>query len=387
MKDISIYFEPTDFEFFDGSEKRIGSSIETYRNDFPDLTPNSLALVFVPEYRNMNGALFSLDLPDRIRETFYSLFPKKQWTKKIFDLGTLLPGQETQDTFFALQQVVEELIKNEVFPVIIGGSQDLTLAQFDAYKNLEQLVNLVSIDSMPDFGETDETILPNNYLQHLLHRKPNHLFNYSVIGLQHYLVNPNEVDLIDKLFFDIMRLGEVNAKIENAEPIIRNADLLSLDFLAIRNSDFQRTEFCSPNGLYAEQVCQLARYAGLSDKLTSMGIYNFFDLDQNESNFQLLAQVIWHFIDGANNKFDDFPKANKATYQKFRVLIADMKEEITFYKSPKSERWWIEIPYHINPSSKYERHVLVPCSYADYLVAQEDEVPNLWWKTYQKILV
>lgn len=386
MKDISFYFKPLEEDFWPATED-LGSQIIKHQHNFPALEKGGIALLFVPEYRNLNASIYSESLPDAIRNELYHLFPKKQWTKKIYDLGTLLPGNSVQDTFYALTQVIEELIKNDVLPIIIGGSQDLTLAQFDAYKNLEQLVNLVTIDSMPDFGEENQTVMPNNYLQHLLQRKPNHLFNFSTIGTQHYLVNPNEIDLLDKLYFDVLRLGEINADSTKAEPYIRNADLVSIDLLSIRNSDYSRSIFTSPNGFYAEQMCQLARYAGLSDKMTSIGLYNFFDLDQNTNNFQLLSQILWHIIDGVNNRFDDYPKTSKSKYQRYRVLMSDFKDEIVFYKSPRSERWWIEIPYHPSQSSKSERHFMVPCSYDDYKTAQENEVPNLWWQTYQKIFV
>ncbi len=386
MRDISIYFKPVATDFWNETEN-IGSRIIKNDHNFPDLENGGIALLFVPEYRNMNGSIYSKGFPDELRNEIYSLFPKKMWSRKMYDLGTLLPGSSVNDTFYALTQVIEELVKSDVLPIIIGGSQDLTLAQFDAYKNLEQLVNLVSIDSMPDFGSENEAVMPNNYLQHILQRKPNHLFNFSTIGTQLYLVNPNELDLLDNLYFDTFRLGEVHANSMKAEPYIRNADLVSIDMLSIRNSDFPRSEFSSPNGFYAEQMCQLARYAGLSDKMSSIGLYNFIQLEQNSNNLQLFAQVIWHIIDGVNNRFDDFPKTSKTKYQKYRVVLSDFKDEIVFYKSPKSERWWIEVPYHPSQSSKTERHFMVPCSYDDFTTAQENEVPNLWWQTYQKIFV
>lgn len=216
MKDISLYFKPID-EDFHSEERNLGGSIVKNITNFPDIERGGIALIHVPEYRNMHGSIIANDQPDLNREELYNLYPKKTWSAKIYDLGTLLPGNSVQDTFYALSQVVEELVKNETLPIIIGGSQDLTLAQFDAYKNLEQLVNLVSIDSMPDFGIQGD-LAPKNYLQHILQRKPNHLFNYSNIGTQSYLVNPDELELMESLFFDIFRLGEVNTDISNTEP-------------------------------------------------------------------------------------------------------------------------------------------------------------------------
>jgi len=385
MKDISIYFRSIDQQFDNNFQDCLGNIIHANSSNFPELAAGNIALIFVPEFRNMNASFHFENYSAGVREELYKLFPKRSWNKKIVDLGEILPGQSTNDTFYALSSVVEELVKADVLPIIIGGSQDLTLAQFDAYKNLEQLVNLVSIDSAPDFGFPDEDLMPNNYLQHILQRKPNHLFNYSTVGTQMYLVNPNEIDLMDKLFFDVCRLGDFNRDFKIAEPFIRNADLATIDMLSMRNSDYPRDEFSSPNGFYAEQMCQIARYCGYSDKMTSIGIYNVWNPEQNEGKNQLLAQIIWHILDGINNRVGDFPKANKKDYQKYRVALTEFKDEIVFYKSQKSDRWWIEVPYHQSEKSKYERHYMVPCNYEDYKTALENEVPDLWWRTYQKI--
>lgn len=385
MKDISIYFQTIEKQFDINHQDCLGNIIHANINNFPELGPGDIALIFVPEFRNMNASFHHENFGAGIREELHKLYPKRSWNKKIVDLGEILPGKTTNDTFFALSAVVEEIVKADVLPIIIGGSQDLTLAQFDAYKDLEQLVNVVSIDSAPDFGLPDEALMPYNYLQHILHRNPNHLFNYSTIGTQMYLVNPIEIDLMEKLFFDVCRLGDFNRDYKIAEPLIRNADLATIDLLAIRNSDYPRGEFSSPNGFYAEQICQIARYCGFSDKMTSIGLYNIWNPENDTCKNQLAAQMIWHIIDGVNSRVGDFPKGNKKEYQKYRVALSQFKDEIVFYKSQKSDRWWIEVPYHPSEKSKYERHYMVPCNYEDYKTALKDEVPDLWWKTYQKI--
>ena len=386
MKDLSFYFQPLNPDLASNNPEVLGGQVQMHIHDFPELSKNGVAILAIPEYEGIDHEVDFGNYLDHIRFELYELFPKKYWSKKIYDLGTVLPGKTVEDTYHALSQIVEELVKNDIIPIIIGGTQDLTIAQFDGYKNLEQLVNLVNIDSMPDFGQ-EMRLNASNYLQYILQRKPNHLFNYSTIGIQHYLVNPNELDLMEKLYFDMYRLGEVNADITKAEPYIRNADLVSMDLLAIRNSDFPQEQFTTPNGFYAEQMCQLARYAGLSDKMSSFGIYNFVAYPGCDSNNKLVAQILWHVLDGINSRFNDYPKSSKSEYTKYRVLLSEFKDEIVFYKSPKSERWWIEIPYHPSKSSKFERHFMVPCSYDDYKTAQENEVPNLWWQTYQKIFV
>ena len=80
-----------------------------------------------------------------------------------------------------------------------------------------------------------------------------------------------------------------------------------------------------------------------------------------------------------------FLKALKKKYTKFEVKLKQINESIIFYKSDKSARWWMEVPFPPKQGNKYERHQLVPCDYDDYKKAMNNEIPNLWWKTYQKL--
>ena len=63
-----------------------------------------------------------------------------------------------------------------------------------------------------------------------------------------------------------------------------------------------------------------------------------------------------------------------------------MKDDIVFYKSDKTERWWLEVPYPPEKGIKFERHYLIPCDYEDYEKASQNELPDLWWKTYRKLI-
>ncbi len=134
-------------------------------------------------------------------------------------------------------------------------------------------------------------------------------------------------------------------------------------------------------------MCQIARYAGVSDKLTSLGIFNYLPEKSAAKNVSdLVAQMIWYFIDGVNARVGDFPIGTRKDYLKFIVHMDDFKEQITFYKSDKSQRWWMEVPYPASEGKKYERHYLVPCNQGDYEKAMKNEIPDLWWKTYQKLV-
>jgi hypothetical protein len=191
---------------------------------------------------------------------------------------------------------------------------------------------------------------------------------------------------MEKMYFDVYRLGEINTNIQNTEPLVRNADIVSFDLSAIRFSDAPGTENSGPNGLYAEQACQIARYAGMSDKLTSFGIYEYRpDLDQRGMTAHLVAQMIWCFIEGITLRKGDYPIGDKESYLKYIVDLSTEEHQLTFYKSPRSDRWWMDVPYPAGRKNKYERHHLVPCSYDEYQQATNDDMPDRWWRTYQKL--
>lgn len=350
-----------------------------------DLNEFNIALIGVGENRGSESNKGVAIAPNHIRKYLYKL-NKLAGNVKVVDLGNLKVGSSLNDTYFALSSILEELIKLEIVPIILGGGQDLTYANFLAYKNLEQTVNLVSIDSHFDLGEPDAEISSNNFLTKIILHQPNFLFNYSNIGYQSYFVDKSEIDLMNKLFFDVYRLGQVQKNIEDVEPIVRNADIISFDVSSIRQAESPGNANSSPNGFYGEQACQISRYAGLSDKLTSIGFYEINpEYDNNGQTAHLVAQMIWYFIDGYSNRKKDFPVGSRKPYTKYRVNIQNGENELIFYKSDKSERWWMDVPYPSHQKIKYERHLLVPCSYKDYQTACGDEMPDRWWQTFQKL--
>ncbi len=384
--DFSEYFDSINLNEgdlnVDYKDNHFLNTIEFYTNQ--DTSSFDIAIIGVGEERNSTNEGCAT-APNHVRKYLYRLIAFNTSTK-IIDLGNLKVGATTEDTYFALSSILEHLIKQNVLPIVIGGSQDLTYANFLAYKNIEQTVNLVAVDSKFNLGEADEAISSNNFLTKIILHQPNFLFNYSNIGYQSYFIDKEQIELISKLYFDSYRLGQVQKNIEEVEPIVRNADILSFDISAIRQSEAPGNKNASPNGFYGEQACQISRYAGLSDKLTSIGFYEINpELDNNGQTAHSVAQMIWYFIDGYNHRKNDFPVGSRKSYLKYMVNIQDGKNEVVFYKSDKSERWWMDVPYPAHQKIKYERHLLVPCSYNDYKIACDNEVPNRWWQTFQKL--
>jgi len=347
------------------------------KEDFPDLNTAKIAIIGVLDNRGNNAAL-TVDL-DFIRKEFYALFPGN-WESSIIDLGDIPEGNTQEDTYYAVAKIVSELIKKQILPIIIGGSQDLTYAMYRGYDQLDQMVNLVAIDSKFDFGKEEVLNTSESFLSKIIINEPTNLFNYSNVGFQTYFNSQEEIDLIEKLYFDCFRLGEVSASPAIAEPVFRDCDLVSLDLTAVKSSDSGNFNIFTPNGFNGKEICALSRYAGLSDKVTSFGIFNQHN-SKNES--VLIAQIIWYFIEGYNYRSLESPNQN--TFLKYIVPIDDL--ELVFFKSPKTERWWIEIPFFTNVNNKLKKNTLLPCTHEDYLRACDQEIPDRWWKVQRKNLI
>lgn len=384
MKDISIFFQPVYLEE-KYSQDSLGDKLIVHtENNFPELSNSGIALFHVPEYRNCEGKLKENE-DEKFRNHLYKLFVGANWKKNIYDLGNILPGETIADTYLALSEVTKELVQNNFIVIVVGGTQDLTVAQYRAYSKLEQLVNLASVDSKFDLGSEEEKIVPNGWLTSIVLEKPCFLFNYSNISAQNHYIPPKEIELFEKLYFDSIRLGQLTNDLSLCEPILRNSDILSLDLTAIKASDFGGDYYTQPNGLSSNETCRIGRYAGISDKLSSIGIYNYFPQYTTDKGDQLVAQLIWYFIEGVELRKGDFPVGTKKNYSKYHVFNEEVNSEILFYKSDKSSRWWMEVPYPAQKGIKYERHHLVPCTYYDYEEAMKGVLPDLWWKTFQKL--
>lgn len=386
--DFSVFFTPSNFRgnaFAAPPAGRLLDKVTFFSGELKELNGKRLAIIGVCEDRQNAGNLGSSNGPDAFRSYFYKLFPF-DLEANIIDLGNILSGNEIADTYYAVSKTCEELIKKNIIPIIIGGSQDITYANYLAYENLEQTVNLVTVDRCLDFGQTSEDTTSGNYLNKIILHKPNYLFNYSNLGHQRYLSDPELLQLMGKMYFDVYRLGEIQPFMQRTEPVIRNADIVSFDMSSIRQSESPGSLNAGPNGFYGDQAAQMCRYAGMSDKLTSFGIYELNpDVDPTGQSSHLAAQMVWCFIEGYLSRKADYPVCDYSEYLKFIVHLEQEQHDLIFYKSNKSDRWWMDVPYPAG-EQKYERHHLVPCTYEEYQQASNEELPDRWWKTYQKLV-
>lgn len=393
---LSDFFSPVndshllDKENFYNSQ--VGHCIDTFSEEYPaifeeDSKPH-IALIGLLEDRASVGNKGCAEGINVVRKHLYSLYTG-DYAVKIADLGNVKAGNELSDTYFAVKTVVEELVKNDIVPILIGGGQDLTYAQYCGYEGLEQKVEVAVIDAKFDLDQENVEKTPLNsqtFLNHIILHQPDYLFNLSNIGYQTYFVSKESINMYDKLFFTTQRLGSLAGQLPQAEPTIRSADMVSFDIGAVRMSEAPGNKNAGPNGLYGEQACQLARYAGMSDKCSSFGIYEYNpQSDVSEQTAMLVAQMIWCFVDGYYQRKNDAPLVPKSAYIIYKTPLETEDHELVFVKSKKSDRWWMQVPYQGHKSVN-ERYHLVPCRYEDYQLAVSGEMPDLWWRTHQKLI-
>ena len=190
--------------------------------------------------------------------------------------------------------------------------------------------------------------------------------------------------MLEKMNFDIIRLADIKKTLSDVEPIMRNSDFLSFDISSISYAYASANTYSSPNGLSGREACSIFRYAGMSDKISSVGLFEYNHiLDINHQTAQLISQMIWYFIDGYTKRKNEL-NPNLKNCLKYTVSFDDGKNEIVFYKSKNTARWWMGVPFISDTNNSKERY-FVACSYNDYKVANQGDIPEKWIKTFNKL--
>ncbi len=365
------------------AQQALGKKIKVHsrQNGIPDLEGVQMAIIGVQENRNDINYIGADINFDSIRKTLYTLFPGN-WHTTIADLGDIEPGEAVEDTYFAIRTAITVLVEKKIIPIILGGSQDLTYANYRAYDSILPMVNMLSVDANFDLGDANLPIKNNSYVGKVIVEEPYNLFNYTTIGYQTYFNSQEEIDLMEKLYFEAYRLGEISGEINKVEPLMRDAHVVSVDLKSVRAAEVSDNQKYSPNGFTGKEICAISRYAGISNKVSSFGIYEYCGSQKDRATSMLIAQMIWYFIEGVNCRVRDDDFLNEMSYQKYNVLIEE--DELIFYKSLKTGRWWIEISFLPDVNNKLKKHTLLPCMHSDYVLATEGEIPERWYKANRK---
>ena len=380
MVDLNDYFNPVsiegpDFEYLSrqaGFPHNI--SIHTENHPLKDISKFKIALLGIPEGRNSPNT-GSLKGPDMIREQLYRL-AKIPGKSKIIDLGNMKQGNTFNDTIAGLTDILSILITENLFPVIIGGTSALIPAVDKALSQYIKKYTLTAVDPRIDFSSERKEPDSFNYLNAILSNHKSTFSHYINIGYQTYLNDQQIINRFLKRQSELIRIGDVRQAIYLTEPLFRDSDVAIFDISAVRQSDAPGTISPSPNGFYGEEICLLARYAGISDKLKVFGLFDVNpEYDIRDQTTGLAAQILWFFLEGFSQKQYETPVlniSNSGRFIKYHVRITDLEDDLIFVKSNLTDRWWIELP------TEKDQNLYVACSHEDYLKANRNEVPERW---------
>ena len=335
-----------------------------------------IAIIGVQETRSKNSdPQEDIDF-DIIRRSLYEL-KMGNWFIPIYDFGDLLPDVDKSTTGENLQKVLEGLLKEKYFVIILGGSPSLSYYQYRAYDSIVKNINYFSVDEKLRFG--NEILQPNddNYLTKIITSEPLNLLDFANIGYQTYFVAQEELDLIGQLNFDAYRLGEINQSIQEVEHIVREAHAGMMNLSSIEANYFKSTKDLTPNGFNSREICGVAKYIGSSHVLQSIYISNYIEKYKKVDHL-LLSQIIWYILEGRNHRpeiksFDDTQYFEK-------IFVPSDIQIFVFYHNLETDQWWLEI----NENENEDKMQIVPCSKQDYIKAVNGDIPNKWWKYFKK---
>ncbi|MFO7619718.1 MAG: arginase family protein [Bacteroidales bacterium] len=356
-------------------------TVHTENSALNDIGNYRIALLGVPEGRNSPDQ-GTAKAPDLIREQLYAL-AKIPGKSRIIDLGNMKQGVTFNDTLAGLSDVLSVLLSENVFPVLIGGSSSVIPAIDRSLSAVKTKYTLVAVDPRIDYSSEKTGPGSYSYLNTLFHNDRSAIGHYINIGYQTYLNDQQVINRFNRQQAELFRIGDVRQAIHLTEPLFRDSDLALFDISAVRQSDAPGTTLPSPNGFYGEEICLLARYAGISDTLKLFGLFDVNPLyDERFRTTGLAAQVIWFFLEGFAQKQYETPLLDDSAtgrFTRYHVSVADMNEDLIFVKSTLTERWWIEL------NSENSGKLYVACSHEDYLKANRSEVPDRWVKASNRL--
>ena len=307
--------------------------------------------------------------PDAIRSKLYGL--RYFNGLKVADLGNI-KGNTANDKLIALADVTSFLIENSVIPLVIGGSHDLTISLAAGTAANSDSFNISVIDPAIDYSDDPDGLTSSSFLSRLHSGHGDKIGSLSLIGVQKYFYSKQQEDFIYNNFYDLIRLGEIRGEnIKSVEPFLRDTDVLSVDISSVKKSDMPAWKGAMPNGFSSHEICRLAWYAGMSDRIKAFGLFelNPDEDDKAGSGVALAAQVLWYFMEGLSLRHKDYPVRDIETYSTYIVHLEDMGLELKFFNNPQNGRWWVEIP-------GIGDNLIVSCSKDDYENALKNDISD-----------
>ena len=296
---------------------------------------------------------------------------------KIADLGNF----RKKSLEFCISALAE-IRSAGLLPLLIGDDLVFVQSLYRALKLNYPSINITAVDERIPLSANASDSSSALYLNPLLHSKDKDVLQIGLLGSQMHFIPSETFGYVQEQNFDLVRLGDAKANLENLEPIIRNAELSGINVQALKSFELPAVPKPTPSGFDIIEASRMARYAGMSDKLKAFYLLGYapkIDL-QNQSAFAI-AEILWYFIDGFYHRKGDYPISTEGLIE-YIVSLKQYDYDLTFWKSKLSGRWWIQVPLKVR--TRDQRHRLIPCSHADYKRACQDELPDRLVKAFKR---
>ncbi len=289
--------------------------------------------------------------------------------KQIVDIGTVKGGE------VGITEVVDILTQKGIFCIVIGSEIQMPHALLRAYTRRGNPIHLSLAESRIDYNWQRSEEEKKYLLDKLIPYYPNTLTRLSYLGYQSYFIDERVLKLLKMMHFETHRLGILRNNMPEVEPILRDSDIFGINVSSIGYTDAPAAVEVNPNGFTAAEACQLTRYAAMSDRLSSMGIYGYCASEDIKGLTALLiAQMVWYTVNGFYQRKNELPLLPEDLIR-YEVYLSTEPLPVSFFKSPKSERWW----FYVAPqgsSSTLDPEGLISCSYEDYLKTCSGDIPE-----------
>ncbi|MDR1340586.1 MAG: hypothetical protein LBK58_11115 [Prevotellaceae bacterium] len=299
-----------------------------------------------------------------VRKSLYGLYYRLE--TGVTDLGNIPPAENGR-----LQELLKILSDDNKTVILIGNSMDVLPVCLDSLADRESISASVVSPALVQSGFTD-SLFSNRF---------RNLFDFNCLAYQTYLSDPGILRTFSSRYFETLRLGKFRENRMIYEPALRSSDILSLDLASIRKSEAADSLYSGLNGLYLEEICRISRYAGISDNLKIANVFCRDKIEKNGQKNEIIAQIVWHIIDGITNRADEIMLNNVNRIKKFLINLEQPEEQLIFYHSDITNRWWMEIRKDSETSP-----LIIPCMEEDYKMACRHDVPLRWIWYHQKVM-
>lgn len=329
---------------------------------FDSLPKGSLALIFADDSNKPS-------ISTSVVQALGNLFPS--WSEnRIIVLGNLIVSDNEDYNVQTLSDLLQQLLRNGNLPILFSNNQAYAATYSKSLSEALPVSSLSIITPSANFANVDGSA---SVLGYVTQQAALQFSQISLLGTQEYFSSPIDAIKLEDYCLQKLRLGAMRSSMKLAEPYLRDSNLLVADMSALRHSDFKMSHAPSPNGLYAEEICQLLRYAGFSDSLHGLMVTGYNASESTPADTMLLAQMLWHFIEGYENRKQEIPGIVNFPVKEFYVELGDQNPvTLDFIQSIATERWWLFIPKGIDGG------FWISCDEEDYDKVKHHELPLRW---------